>query len=93
MWIIYRLRKFVMRHSTKDGEATGPDHMADHTPRRVQTWVLTMLPVNDDPCSKLLWRFCRKVVREVEPVDPPRALTRLLKLVCRVLSALLVELA
>jgi len=52
-----------------------------------------MLPVNDDPCSKLLWRFCRKVVREVEPVDPPRALTRLLKLVCRVLSALLVELA
>jgi len=45
-----------------------------------------MLPVAEVPC-RLLAKACRKLVRDADPLLPPRALTRLSKLVCSVASA------
>ena len=50
---------------------------------------MTKLPEVEEPCRSLA-KDCRKLVRLLDPLLlPPKALTRLLKLVCRLLSAVL----
>lgn len=43
----------------------------------------------EEPCSRLLANACRKVLSDTEFVVPPSVETRLLKLLCSVLSAVL----
>ena len=63
----------------------------------VQAWVLTRLPELEAP-DNWLAKACRKLLSELELlvllelVLPPNALTRLLKLLCRLASAELVPL-
>ena len=55
-----------------------------------QACVLTKLPEAEVP-GRALAKACRKLSRELEPLllVPPNVLTRLLKLLCRLASALL----
>ena len=48
------------------------------------------LPTAEAPC-RLPAKACRKSVSEAEPLVPPSAVTRLLKLVCRFAAAVLAE--
>ena len=64
----------------------------------VQAWVLMRLPELEAP-DNWLAKACRKLLSELEPLLllpvlllPPNALTRLLKLLCRLASAELVVL-
>jgi hypothetical protein len=53
-----------------------------------QACVLTKLPAGP-PDSRLLAKDCKKLLREAELLLPPRAVTRLSKLLCSVASAVL----
>jgi hypothetical protein len=57
---------------------------------QAQACVLTKLPDAEAP-GRALAKACRKLSRELEPLllVPPNVLTRLLKLLCRLASALL----
>ena len=60
----------------------------------LQACVLTKLPEAEEPLGRALAKACRKLSRALEPLllVPPNALTRLLKLLCRLVSALLTAL-
>ena len=57
---------------------------ANWSPLNRQAWVLMTLPTLDAFGSSLA-NACRKPLSDTDPLLPPRALTRLSKLLCRVL--------